>query len=94
MSNKSNKSYMNLGLHLEGQEPVFLRVPTLWDSVELQWIGFVQLPISKHIISAKGQSSFELEGNFNIEISKAFKDEKYVDELFSLFKPYKECEKE
>jgi hypothetical protein len=94
MTNKKYKTYMNLGLHLEGRDPVFLRVPTRWDAVELQWLGFVQLPVSKKIIHATGQSSFDLENNFNMEISKVLQDSPHSEEVFSLFKSNEEWEKE
>jgi hypothetical protein len=94
MSQKQTKSHRNLGLHLDGQDPVYLRVPTLWDAVELQWIGFVQLPVSKRLIRAAGQSSFELEGNFNIEFSKVLHDPEYAEEIFNMFKPNEAWEKE
>jgi hypothetical protein len=78
---------MELGLRLDGKQDVFLRVPTVWDAVENQWIGWLKLPESKKLITGKGKDSFELQNNFNVEMSKVFHDPEYSKEAFSLFKP-------
>jgi len=83
-------SYMEMALHLEGRDQLILRIPTLWDTVELQWIGFIQTPKTKKIIKAIGQDSFDLQNNFNIEFYKAFQDESLAEELYSMFKPKEE----
>jgi len=82
-----SNSYMQLCMHLEGKSPVYLRVPTLWDAVNDQWIGFIQTPESRKIISAKGKDSFELQNDFNVAISKFLKDKEMVEEVFAMFKP-------
>lgn len=80
-------SYMELRLDIDEKESsLFLRVPTFWDDVNKQWIGALKLPGGK-ILKAVGKTSFDLQNSFNREASKIFKDEKYGDELFSLFKP-------
>lgn len=80
-------SYMEFGLHLEGQESVLLRVPTFWDTVNNQFIGAIKLPISNTIIHSFGKDSFDLQNNFSKEVAKAFSDLTIADELFKMFKP-------
>jgi len=83
-----NKSYMELCLQLDGKENVYLRVPTLWDDVEKQWLGFVKTPKTLKVISGKGRTSFDLQNDFNRNFSKAFHEsEELAEELFNMFKP-------
>lgn len=85
-------TYMEMGLHTDGKESLILRIPTFWDEVEKQWIGAIQTPTSRKLITAHGKNSLELQNNFNVEISKLFHDKKYSDEIFSMFKPLEEWE--
>lgn len=85
-------SYMEMKLHLEGQDALVLRIPTFWDSVTKKWIGAIQTPTTKKIISASGKDSFELQNNFNIEMSRIMHNAEMSDEIFNMFKPQKEWE--
>lgn len=79
---------MELALHCDGEEPLILRVPTLWDAVNEQWLGFVQTPKKLKLITGKGKDSFELQNSFNKEISDVFaKGGELADDLYSMFKP-------
>ncbi len=84
---KKNDSYMELCVHVDGKENVYLRVPTVWDAVKKQWIGFIKTPTTQKLIAASGKDSFELQNNFNIELSKFIHDKEYSDEIFSMFMP-------
>jgi len=86
MTDLKSKSYMEMALHLDGEDTLILRIPTFWDAVESQWIGAIKTPKTKKIISATGKDSFELQNNFNIAISNSFKVESLGEELFSMFK--------
>lgn len=79
-------SYMRLGLHLDGKNTVWLRVPTFWDDDANIWIGAVQTPETKHLISAKGKTSPDLEQSFNKALKAAFESE-IGQEVFQMFKP-------
>lgn len=87
-----SRSYMELALHSEGEEAVYLRVPTFWDDVAKTWRAAIKTPVTRKIINAFGKDSFELENSFNTEISKAFESE-IADEVFSLFRPKEHWEK-
>lgn len=82
---KDTDSYMQLCLNLDGKSPLYLLVPTYYDKTKNEWIGFVQLPISKKIIYGKGNNSKELEQNFNDKLRCSF--EENSEETFSMFKP-------
>lgn len=75
---------MELALHLEGKNAVYLRVPTLWDAVKNEWMACIQTPKTLKIIHAHGKDSFELENSFNIAFSKAFETD--GEEIFNMFK--------
>lgn len=79
-------SYMQMGLNLDGHDPLFLQIPTYWDAVEKQWIGMIQTPITKKMIYSTGKNSFELQNNFNIEMSKLMNDENYAEEIVGMFR--------
>jgi len=82
------ESYMELCLHVDGGENLYLRVPTVWDDIKKQWIGFVKLPKSKKIVLGNGKTSFELQNSFNASAEKIFHGDKEIaDELFSMFMP-------
>jgi hypothetical protein len=82
---KETNSYMQLCLHMEGKGPVYLMVPTMWDDVHKQWLGFVQTPITRKLISGKGKTSKDLENDFNRDLHKHF--EVIPAEALSMFKP-------
>ena len=85
---KANDSYMELCIHRDKDEDLYLRVPTVWDDIEKQWIGFVKTPDSRTLIMAKGKNSFELQNDFNREISKLFAMGPPIsDEIFAMFMP-------
>lgn len=84
----NEKSYMELCFHLDGKENVYLRIPTVWDEIGKQWIGFIKTPTSQRLISGKGKNSFDLQNNFNEEVSKIFSEGgKDAKELFEMFMP-------
>lgn len=87
MVGTNSKSFMKLCLNLEGRDPLYLHVPTYWDSVEKQWIGATKTPNTKKMIMASGKNDLELQNNFNIAMSKMLHDPEYADEIFSMFKP-------
>lgn len=89
---KTTNSYIEMKMHSEGKDPLVLRVPTFWDSVELQWIGFIQTPVTKKIITGKGVDSFDLQNDFNTNISKLLHSEETSAEVVSMFKPEKDWE--
>lgn len=77
---------MELALHLEEQEALYLRVPTFWDDIEKRWIGAIKTPKTRKILTAHGKDSFQLQNAFNRELSQALESE-IADEVFSMFKP-------
>jgi len=77
-------SYMRLGIHIDGKNSKELRVPTFWDDIKKEWIGAIQLPKSKKLITASGKDSFSLKNAFNLELFKTFQSE-YGHELMSMF---------
>lgn len=84
---KTDKSYMELCIHLDGKDNVYLRVPTVWDEVKRQWIGFIKTPVTKRLIAASGKDSFELQNSFNVEMSKLMHESKELgQEIFNMFK--------
>jgi hypothetical protein len=79
---------MELGFHVDGKENIYLRIPTMWDEVNKQWIGFIKLPESQRLITGKGKTSFDLQNDFNVELSKVFSEGgEDADELFGMFMP-------
>ena len=85
MKVEQTTSYMQMCLNLDGQDPLILKIPTYWDAVENQWIGMIQTPITKKMISATAKNSFDLQNNFNIEMSKLMGDEQYAEEILNMF---------
>jgi hypothetical protein len=83
-----DKSYMELCIHLDGKENVYLRVPIFWDDIKKQWIGFIKTSITQRLIAGSGKTSFELENSFNREISKVMQEsEDLGQEIFEMFMP-------
>lgn len=88
MTNKISESYMELCIHLDGKENVYLRVPTVWDAVKKQWIGFIKTPQTQKLIHAEGKNSFELQNAFNIVLSRMMHESKELgEEIFGMFMP-------
>jgi hypothetical protein len=83
-----DKSYMELCLHVDGGENLYLRVPTVWNAVDKTWIGFIKTPKTQRLIHAEGKTSFDLQNSFNIEVSKVFKEGgQLAEEIFAMFMP-------
>ena len=81
-------SYMQLCLKKDGKEDLYLKVPTLWDDVEKQWIGFIQTPTTKKLITAQGKDSFSLQNSFNVALKEVFdQQDSTAQELFDMFMP-------
>lgn len=81
---KETTSYMQLCLYQEGKGNIYLMVPTFWDEVHKQWIGFVKTPETGKLIQAQGKDSQELQNNFNVVLHKFF--EEIPEEVYSMFK--------
>lgn len=78
---------MEMRLDLDGrQSAVFLRVPTLWDPVNEQWLCALKLPSGK-LLMASGADSKELSENFNKVAQECFSAEANAEEFFAMFKP-------
>lgn len=86
MNQLKSPSYMELRIDLDGKEPLFLRIPTFWDSIESRWIGAIKTPKTLKLIKGEGKTSFDLQNSFNIALHAMFQSE-YAEEVFSMFKP-------
>jgi len=85
---KMMNSYMQMCLHINKEEKKYLRIPTVWDNIEKQWIGFIQTPISNTLISGKGKDTFELQNDFNKSMNDIFsKNDEVSKELYEMFMP-------
>ncbi len=82
---KETASYMQLCLYQEGKGNIYLMIPTFWDAIKKNWMGFVKTPITGKLLMASGEDSTELQNNFNIELHKSF--EENPEETLSMFKP-------
>lgn len=81
-------SYMELCIHVDGGQNLYLRVPTVWDDIKKGWIGFIKTPKTQKLISALGRDSFELQNAFNAEIAPILnKGDELAKEVFSMFQP-------
>lgn len=88
MNKKATDSYMEMCMHLEGKDNVYLRIPTVWDDIKKQWIGFIKTPITQHLIHAEGKDSFSLQNAMNHVISAIFaKQDDLAKEVFEMFMP-------
>jgi hypothetical protein len=81
-----SSSYMQLCLHMD-VGPLYLMVPTYFDSKKEQWMGAVHLLKAKKMILGMGKSSKELEENFNEKLREHLEDSELSKETFDLFKP-------
>lgn len=83
-----DKSYMELCFHVNGGENLYLRIPTVWDDIKKQWIGFVKLHKSQKLIYGEGKTNFELQNSFNKAVSDVFSQGgENAEELFAMFMP-------
>lgn len=81
-------SYMELCLHLDKEKPLYLRVPTVWDEVKKQWIGYCKTPKTFRLIHGEGKDSFTLQNSFNVAMSNLIHEsEEMGEEIFSMFHP-------
>jgi hypothetical protein len=82
---KESNSYMQLCLYEATKGDIYLMIPTFWDEIHKNCLGFVKTPDTGRLIHASGKDSKELENNFNIQLHKSF--EEIPAETFSMFKP-------
>lgn len=83
-----SNSYMELCLHVDGDKNIYLRIPTVWDSINKNWIGFVKTPKTQTLLHASGKDSFQLLSAFNEVINKYLQaGNDLFDEIFSMFQP-------
>lgn len=83
-----SNSYMELCIHVDGGQNLYLRVPTVWDDIKKRWIGFVKTPKTQKLISATGKDSFELQNAFNAALAAILNNGNELrDEVFNLFQP-------
>lgn len=84
----NEKNYMELCIHLDGKENVYLRIPTVWDDIKKQWIGFIKTPKTQRLISGQGKTSFDLQNSFNHNMNKLFEEGGDIaKEIFDMFMP-------
>jgi len=84
----NEKSYMEMCIHLDGKDDVYLRIPTVWDDIKKQWIGFIKTPTTQKLIHGEGKTSFDLQNSMNKSISEAMHESKEMgEEIFSMFMP-------
>ena len=76
---------MELRLHVDGENPLILRVPTYYDAKTKKWLGAVHLPDSKKLIHGEGGDSYQLEQSFNKALSEAMSNPETSEEVFALF---------
>ena len=53
-----SNSYMELCLHVDGEQNLYLRVPTVWDDIKKQWIGFVKTPKTQKMTAPRSRQVF------------------------------------
>ncbi len=87
---QSSGSYMQLCIRPQYGDDLFLRVPTVWDQMQKQWIGFVKTPSSKELIYGSGKTSQELEHSFNKALKEKLENPELTNEVLSMFKPLKD----
>lgn len=85
---KKDQSYMELCFHVDGGENLYLRVPTVWDDIKKQWIGFIKTPKTQRLIHGEGKTSFELQNSFNHAMNSIFQEGgEDAKEVFEMFMP-------
>lgn len=81
-------AHIELCLHIDGEQNVYLRVPTIWDDIHKEWIGFVKTPKTQKLIYGTGKNSLELQNSFNRSISDILnKNDELSKELLDMFYP-------
>lgn len=78
---------MQFCFHIDGGKDLYLRVPTNWDPIKGQWMGFFKLPESKKIVSAVGKTSQELQNNFILACHEVEEKGQMNREIFNMLKP-------
>lgn len=82
------KSYMQLCMHIDGSQSLYLRIPTVWDDERKLWIGLIKTPKLQRLIYGEGENSFKLQNSFNLNLKKILeKNDELADDAFSLFQP-------
>jgi hypothetical protein len=85
---KKPGSYMELCWYIDGKENVYLRIPTLWDAVKNQWIGFIKTPKTQRLIHGEGKNSFDLQNSFTKCMSELIhENEELGEEIKGMFMP-------
>ncbi len=85
---KNRESWMQLCLHLDGKDDVYLRVPTVWNDISKKWTGFIKTPETKRLIHGEGATSFDLQNSFNVCLDSLCKESKELaDEILGMFMP-------
>ncbi len=82
-----SKSYLQMCLHLDGKPNLYLRVPTIWDHLNMQWIAYVKTPKTLRLITGEGEDSLDLEQSFSEALKGFMENPKYSDEIYSMFQP-------
>ena len=81
-------SYLELCFQQDGDQNLYLRVPTVWDDNRKVWIGFVKTPKTQRLILGEGKDSLELQNSFNKALTDLCDDnDELISEVFDLFKP-------
>lgn len=83
----TSMNYVQLGMDFDGGKTLYLRVPTVWDYLDQQWIGFIKTPKTQRLIAAKGEDSLKMHESFNGAIKALLGDSESRDEVYSMFKP-------
>lgn len=71
---KKKESYMELCIHIDGKDNVYLRIPIVWNDIEKQWKGFIKTPITQKLIYEEDKKSFDLQDSFNRKISSMMQE--------------------
>lgn len=82
------QSYMEICIHLDGKENVYLRVPTMYDGVKKQWIGFIKTPETQRLISGAGKNARQMQDSFNDNLKEVMcESDEMGQEIFEMFMP-------
>lgn len=80
--------YLEMCYHVDGGENLYLRIPTVWDDVNKEWMGFIKTPITNKLISGHGKTSFELQNSINKSFADiALESEEVQKEVLDMFMP-------
>lgn len=86
MKDLQSASYLEMRMDSDGDDPVFLRIPTFWNEENQHWIYVLRLPKSKKLLTGIGKNSLELQNACNKDLKSLFESE-FADELIKMFKP-------